>query len=259
MGSRCGPKLIGTGNSRAFRCLWMLEELGIPYRYVPVMPQSEVAKQYNPLGKIPILVEEDGFCLYETSAIINYLGDKHRSSSSSSSSSSSGNTTNNNNNNSNNNNLVPPVGTKERGLYEQTMSVLATELDTQGLWIHRKHEAMGEHFTYIPDAVEHARKYFHKTNRMLLRQLNDNNSGTAAAAAVDGNPSYLLGSTFTAADIVYVHCLDWSKMIGWDDKWKDDATLANYMRVCKSREAYLRTRAMIKEDTTKSRRNRSNL
>jgi glutathione S-transferase len=241
MMGRAGPKLIGMGKSRAFRCLWALEELGIPYRYVPVMPQSEEAKHHNPLGKIPILVEEDGFCIYETTAIINYLCDKHRSSGS----------------NNDDNNLIPPSGTKERGLYEQTMSVLVMELDTQGLWIHRKHEAMGEYFGHIPDAVEHARKYFNKTNRMLIQQLK--NSGGANTAAADGTTdSYLLGANFTAADIVYVHCLDWSKIIGWDAKWKDDVALTKYIKRCKSREAFSRTIAKIKGDK-KSRTDRSNL
>merc|ERR1712176_172590 len=102
-----GPKLIGIGKSRAFRCLWMLEELGIPYQYVPAMPQSEEVKYYNPLGKIPILVEEDGFCLYETNAIINYLGDKHRNDIIGIS-------------NCCTNYLIPSSGTKERAKYEQT-------------------------------------------------------------------------------------------------------------------------------------------
>ena len=73
---QAGPKLVGIGKSRAFRCIWVLEELRIPYWYIPAMPQSKEAKQYNTLGKIPILVEEDGISLYETNAIINYLGDK---------------------------------------------------------------------------------------------------------------------------------------------------------------------------------------
>ena len=233
-----GPKLIGAGMSRAFRCLWVLEELGIPYRYVAALPQSAEVKQHNPLGKIPVLVEDDGFCLYETNAIIGYLGDKHGSSDGSSS------------------HLVPPAGTKERGLYEQAMSVLATELDAQGLWIHRKHEAMGEHFGHIPDAVEHARKYFNKTNRMLIQQLKDN---TATVAVGSGKPSYLLGPDFTAADIVYVHCLDWSKAIGWDAKWKDDATITKYIKVCKSRDSFSRTLAVIKQAKKKRANSRSNI
>lgn len=230
MAYRTGPKLVGIGKSRAFRCLWALEELGISYQYVPALPQSEEVKRYNPLGKIPILLEEDGFCLYETTAIINHLGDKHRSSCS-------------------NNTLVPPSGTNERSLYEQTMSVLATELDAQGLWIHRKHEAMGEFFGHIPEAVEHARKYFNKTNRALIQQLKTSRERAETDA---GKPSYLLGPTFTAADIVYVHCLDWSKMIGWDTKWKDDTVLEDYIRLCKSRESFSRTLAKIKEGRTNS-------
>lgn len=226
--AQVGPKLIGMGMSRAFRCIWVLEELGIPYRYIPAMPQSEEAKEYNPLGKIPILVEDDGFSIFETNAIINYLCDKVRTGGYS----------------SNNTTLVPACGTKERALYEQTMSVLATELDTQGLWIHRKHEAMGEYFGKIPDAVEHARKYFNKTNRMLMQQLKDKRS--EATISENERPSYLLGQNFTAADIVYVHCLDWSKSIGWDTKWKNDAVLTNYIKSCKSRNSYSCTKTKIK-------------
>merc|ERR1719378_1102697 len=82
-------KLFGFGMSRSFRVLWMLEELGtatVPYRYFPVMPQSKEVLRHNPLGKVPILVDraeedddDDGFALYETVAIMNYLGDKYGS------------------------------------------------------------------------------------------------------------------------------------------------------------------------------------
>jgi len=257
-------KLIGAAKSRAFRALWMLEEIGIPYEHVDANPQSETVKKYNPLGKIPILVEsagdgEDGeFVLYESGAIMTYLGDKyrnfrHRSNSNYSSSNESTST------------LVPLAGTNERGLYEQTMSVLLTELDAQGLWIHRKHEAMGEHFTYIPDAVEHSRKYFNKTNRMLIRQLKDynrnigNNTGReyrnkSESQSPQSSPSFLLGSKFTAVDIVYVQCLDWSKTIGWDAKWKDDAIVTNYIAACKSRRGYAQTLAMIQKGKDKKRK-----
>lgn len=225
-----GPKLIGVGKSRAFRCLWVLEELGIPYQYIPALPQSEEAKKYNPLGKIPILVDECGFSLYESSAIINYLCEKDWGTGSI----------------GHKKNLVPPHGTKERALYEQTMSVLATELDTQALWIHRKHEVMGEFFGYIPDAVEHARKYFNKTNRVLIQQLKDKR--LEIGGTDDSNvASYLLGAHFTAADIVYIQCLDWSEMIGWDTKWKDDEVLTNYIKACKSRDSFSRTVTKIKE------------
>jgi glutathione S-transferase len=221
MTTRTGPKIIGFAptKSRAFRCLWMLEEIGIPYQFIYATPQSPQVLKYNPLGKIPILVEEDGFVLYESGAIITYLGDKYRD---------------------DKNLLVPRAGTKERGLYDQTMSVIQTELDSQGLWIHRKHEAMGEYFTYIPDAVDHAKKYFNKTNRTLIQQLKDNNNNNNNSDN-DGNGGggpYLLGSNFTAVDIMYVHCLNWSKTIGWDNKWNDDITIKQYMELCMTRTAY---------------------
>jgi glutathione S-transferase len=211
-----GPKIIGGAAFRTFRVLWMLEEMGVPYQHIPALPQSAQARRYNPLGKIPILVEEDGFVLYESSAIMTYLGDKHRG----------------NESNTNPYPLVPLAGTKERGLYDQTMSVLLTELDAQGLWIHRKHEALGDFFTYIPDAVTHARKYFHKTNRTLIQQIKDNNG------------PFLLGSSFTAVDIVYVHCLQWSKSIGWNDKWKDDTVVTSYLDRCTSRPAFAKAKAL---------------
>jgi glutathione S-transferase len=231
-----GPKIIGFAatKSRAFRCLWMLEEIGIPYQFIYSTPQSPQVLKYNPLGKIPILVEEDGFVLYDSGAIITYLGDKYRDSDSDTS----------------NSLLVPRAGTKERGLYDQTMSVIQTELDSQGLWIHRKHEVMGEYFTYIPDAVNHARKYFNRTNRILIQQLKDNNNNNNKNSGSDGDGGgpYLLGSNFTAVDIMYVHCLNWSKAIGWDNKWNDDITIKQYMDLCMTRSAYQKASSIKDED-----------
>ena len=52
-------KVIGATKSRAMRVMWMLEELGQPYEHVPCGPRSDAAKQYNPSGKIPALVDGD--------------------------------------------------------------------------------------------------------------------------------------------------------------------------------------------------------
>ncbi|KAG7355416.1 glutathione S-transferase, C-terminal domain containing protein [Nitzschia inconspicua] len=222
------PKIMGSANFRTFRCLWMLEELGIEYEHVPsASPQSEQVKKYNPLGKVPVLIEDNEFALYESGAILTYLGDRYDA-----------------NNNSGNKKLSPPLvpraGTRERGLYDQTMSVLLTELDAQGLWIHRKHEALGGIFTFIPEAVEHAKKYFSKTNRVLLQQIK--NQGP-----------YLLGPAFSGVDIVYIHCLDWSKSIGWNDRWKDDPTLQGYLELCKSRPAYIRTKQIRSNEQSRNK------
>lgn len=257
-------QLLGVVQSRAFRCLWMLKELGLPYQFIYAKPQSKQVVQYNPLGKVPVLViqqqqqqntpETDDtddhtndnndkikkdaadFVLYESGAIVTYLGDKYRHHTpplqNKNGNNNNENKINSNRNNNNNSTLVPVAGTKERGLYDQTLSVLQTELDAQGLWIHRKHEAMGDYFTSIPAAVTHARKYFHKTNRMLSQQLHDS-----------AGP-YLLGTQFTAVDIVYIQCLQWSTSIGWDDQWKDEPRMQHYVHLCQSRPAYQHVAAM---------------
>ena len=103
--------------------------------------------------------------------------------------------------------LVPPVGSPLRGQYDAVISCICTELDAQGLWMHRKHEVMSEQLTGSrPNqrAVQHAKDHFKRINTYL---------------AFLCNP-YLLGAHFTAADILYIHCLQWSQSIGWsNDTW----------------------------------------
>jgi glutathione S-transferase len=70
-------KIYGWKKSRAARCLWVLEELGVPYQHVPLnhMAGETRTPEYlaiNPSGKIPAL-DHDGFVLTETAAINFYL------------------------------------------------------------------------------------------------------------------------------------------------------------------------------------------
>lgn len=69
-------KVYGSVASRAFRVLWMLEEMGIAYEYHDTKPQSEAARALNPSGKVPILVDGDAV-LTDSTAILTYLADKH--------------------------------------------------------------------------------------------------------------------------------------------------------------------------------------
>ena len=69
--------VIGTVRSRAFRPMWVLEELEQAYEIVPAAPASAEAKSYNPLGKIPALVDDDAV-LTDSVAIMTYLADKHQ-------------------------------------------------------------------------------------------------------------------------------------------------------------------------------------
>lgn len=68
--------VYGRVNTRTFRVLWMLEELGVPYTHVPVAPQSDEIRAISPLGKIPALTV-DGTTLTDSVAILTYLADHH--------------------------------------------------------------------------------------------------------------------------------------------------------------------------------------
>ena len=67
--------------SRAASVIWMLEEIGVPYRleYVDLAKgdqKSEAIRALNPMGKIPILVDGDTV-VTEAAAIGIYLADRY--------------------------------------------------------------------------------------------------------------------------------------------------------------------------------------
>jgi glutathione S-transferase len=69
-------KLFGTpGSPYARKVRIVLAEKNIPYEYVierPSAPGSRVP-QFNPLGKIPVLVLDDGRTVYDSPVIVEYL------------------------------------------------------------------------------------------------------------------------------------------------------------------------------------------
>lgn len=72
--------LYGRRLSRAARCLWVLEELGLPYEHIAYEQFSEETRsnayrQLNPAGKIPTLVDGD-IVVTESIAITFYLAMK---------------------------------------------------------------------------------------------------------------------------------------------------------------------------------------
>ncbi|MGR3547399.1 MAG: glutathione S-transferase family protein [Roseovarius sp.] len=68
--------VIGSRASRAFRVLWLLEEIGVEYNHLAVAPRSPEALAANPSGKIPALRDGDAV-LTDSTAIMTYLADKH--------------------------------------------------------------------------------------------------------------------------------------------------------------------------------------
>ncbi|MDO5648608.1 glutathione S-transferase family protein [Paracoccus sp. (in: a-proteobacteria)] len=104
--------VIGTGKSRAFRVLWMLNELGQPYRHIPATPRTEGVVQFNPTGKVPVLID-DGTPITDSTAILTYLADKHGQ-------------------------MTCPAGTLDRARQDSLTQFLLDEFDA-ALWLAARH------------------------------------------------------------------------------------------------------------------------
>lgn len=69
-------RIYGTKDTRAFRIIWAMEEIGLDYELVPVRPGSAEARALNPSGKVPF-IEAEGEIIPDSAAILTYLADKH--------------------------------------------------------------------------------------------------------------------------------------------------------------------------------------
>ncbi|MEM8553782.1 MAG: glutathione S-transferase [Pseudomonadota bacterium] len=105
-------EVIGTRRSRAFRVIWMLEELGQPYAHIDALPQSQEARAVNPLGKVPSLRDGETI-LTDSLAIMTYLADKHGM-------------------------LTSPAGTLDRAKQDALTMYVMDEMDAT-LWAAAKH------------------------------------------------------------------------------------------------------------------------
>jgi glutathione S-transferase len=229
----------------------MLEELGVPYHlHEEYLPGSRRARSFHPCAKVPILLEYNtntnnsmalptatevppassttittplpshppDFSLYESVAINTYLGEACDS-------------------------FLVPRDPHQRARYHQVCLYILCELDAQALWMQTKHERLGHVYGHLPEMVAQARTHFAQHNALIVQEYllptNDDNSHL-----------YLLGKDFTAADIVYGHCLDWALSAGWKESIHDNPTLMAYRARYQERPAYQRARAMRQASQT---------
>jgi len=76
-----GLRIYGIARTRAFRALWIAEELGLDYEHLPIEIGEAGARApeflaINPNGRLPF-IDDGGFVLYESLAITLYLAKKH--------------------------------------------------------------------------------------------------------------------------------------------------------------------------------------
>jgi len=74
-------KLYGTSTSRAFRPMWLMEEIGLQYELISTdfrkgETRTDAYLQINPNGKVPTLIDGD-LVLYESMAINLYLAKQY--------------------------------------------------------------------------------------------------------------------------------------------------------------------------------------
>ncbi|MGY6548052.1 MAG: glutathione S-transferase family protein [Roseinatronobacter sp.] len=163
--------VIGRANSRATRVLWMLEELGQPYAHVPAAPRSEGVISFNPAGKVPVLIE-DGTPITDSTAIIQYLADKHGA-------------------------LTYPAGTLDRARQDSLTQFLLDEFDA-ALWMAARHSSV------LPEALRQS-----AIKESLIWEFTHSQK-TLAHRMGDG--PYLMGGQMTVPDLILTHCGIWAKV-----------------------------------------------
>jgi glutathione S-transferase len=172
--------LYHSPRTRSVRVLWLLEELGIPYelRTMAFTPETLKGPEYakvNPLGKVPS-IQDGELTMFESGAIVEYLVERYGQG-----------------------RLAPPVGSPARGTYLQ--------------WIHFA-EA-----TCLPPLSDLAQHTMFKPEAERIPAIVPDahaRAGTWLAAlepALSGK-QYLLGDTFSAADVMMGYGLLLTKWFG---------------------------------------------
>jgi glutathione S-transferase len=79
-------KIYGAPHSRAFRVIWLANEIGTAYEHIPVtfsVPNAQCKEPWfmelNPNGRVPA-IDDDGFVMWETAAINLYLAERYKNS-----------------------------------------------------------------------------------------------------------------------------------------------------------------------------------
>lgn len=167
--------------SRSIRVVWLAEEIGLAYRletlgmFTPQMKQPGYL-EIHPLGKVPA-IDDDGFVLWETSAILEYLVARYSDGS-----------------------LIPsratPLGARTvqwMGYGENPLTVIMGEIAAHDF-------AMPEEMR-IPALVDRGRDMAPELVRVVERAL--------------GDQAFILGDRFSAADIMLGFGLNIARHLGF--------------------------------------------
>src|ERR1051326_5983754 len=201
-------QLYGNPRPRAIRCLWMLEETGLPDRLVDKSLHADDLHsadylKLNPNARIPTLVDDD-LVLWESMAINLYLTQKYDG---------------------------PMHCASAEVLGGAAQWSFWAMLEIEHLLLH-----LLEHRVLL---AEHARDLSAvERNELLLKKPLGILNGSLAGR------SYLAGDGFTVADLNVASILAWGKIVRLDlSAWPD---LKRWLDACPARPAHARARALGK-------------
>jgi glutathione S-transferase len=178
-----GLILWGVGTSRTVRAHWALHELGLRYQIRPILPRNGDTQtpEFTALSarqKIPLL-QDDGLVMTESAAIVSYLSDAYGES----------------------HNRLVPLDVRARARCLEWCFFIISELDAASLYVMRRHVDLRHIYGEAPLANEAAAEYFLAQMRTVDRALAE-------------SPHYILGSDFTAADMLLSTCITWALRYG---------------------------------------------
>jgi len=155
-------QIIGHPNSRAVRLAWAMEEMGLDWSYTLAGPQSDLARQYNASGKVPILLDGET-AIVDSVAGMTYLADKHGL-------------------------LTAEAGTPARGL-QDSMTAFACEEVDGALWLAAKHRFALPEAQRVPEIKETALWEWNRAMTVLETRL----KGPFAMGETMSIPDIVLG------------------------------------------------------------------
>jgi len=196
--------VVGATKSRAFRVMWMLEELGQDYTQIDAGPRTPEATKYNPSGKIPALVDGDDV-LTDSVAIMTYLGDKHGM-------------------------LTAPAGTPARARQDAMTFWLIDEMDAI-LWTYAKNSFIFPEDQRVPAIKDNLKAEFARNMDLLAERIKG---------------PFLMGDQMTHADILAVHCLNWSIGAGFP---RANDTVGKWAAGLRDRDAFKAAQAKVAAQT----------
>jgi glutathione S-transferase len=194
-------KLYHAPMTRSTRVRWLLGELGETCELAPVNVyvgegRKPEYRAIHPHGYVPAL-ELDGQTIVESAAICLTLADRHLDKG-----------------------FAPPIGSALRAQYYQWMVYMPATCDP-ALETILFHTRFLPEDRRLPALVEQAKKKWASCERFLAKGL--------------GDRTYLVGDSFTAADVMLGTTLAWAKFA---EAGSSDAKLAAYLERMAERPAF---------------------